>query len=116
MAKLTAHGGRIVFSAELERATPDGDLTIWERTTYAVRLEASGARRMLRKLDVRFKPDARPYPGEETGRYHSYGWKQCGKLPETFKSGAEFSLAKVRSYFERRGFTVTLDASQAVAC
>lgn len=112
MAKLTAHDGVIVFSAERERATPEGELTIWERTTYAVRLQPGGMRRMLSKLDVRFKPDRY----DPAGRYHSYGWKQCGKLPETFSNGAAFSLAKVRSYFERRGYTVTLCRDgQAVA-
>lgn len=49
--------------------------TIWERET--IRLMSDG--KVLEKWDVRFRPDAQPYPGEETGRYHSYGWKVKGK-------------------------------------
>jgi hypothetical protein len=57
-------------------ARPNLSLTIWERVSR--RLMSDGT--ILEKRDVRFRPDARPYPSEENGRYYSYGWKVHGKV------------------------------------
>lgn len=71
MARLSAHG-REVARIESERAG-DGDLTTWERVSFAVMAD----RWVLRKLDARF----------DDGRRHSYGWKRYRKVgsvdPET---------------------------------
>jgi hypothetical protein len=57
-------------------ARPNLSLTIWERVSR--RLMSDGT--ILEKRDVRFRPDAEPYSGEENGRYYSYGWKVHGKV------------------------------------
>lgn len=51
-------------------------LTKWERVTQ--RLMSDGT--VLEKIDVQFQPDTQPWPGEENGRKHSYGWKVKGKI------------------------------------
>lgn len=63
--------------AEIEKypASYGHQSTIWERVT--VRLMSDG--KVLEKLDIRFYPDEKPWPGEENGRFHSYGWKVKGK-------------------------------------
>ena len=66
MAKLSAHGTELARVSH-ETATPDGDLTIWERETLSFRSDGH----IMRKHDVRFKGD-RYSPA---GRFHSYGWK-----------------------------------------
>jgi hypothetical protein len=70
MAKLKAHGKELL-RVELEKSTPDGDLTIWERTTKAYMADG----KVLAKLDVRFKPDSM----DPKGRLYSYGWKLSAK-------------------------------------
>lgn len=86
MAKLSANGVELGRMSK-EKHTPNDELTIWERTTISYR--DNGA--ILTKRDVRFKPDARPWPGEESGRYHSYGWKKAA-----LAKGAKKTLAAGR--------------------
>ena len=74
MAKLAANGTELARISR-ETQTPNNSLTIWERKTISYR--SNGA--VLTKLDVRFRPEARPYPGEENGRYYSYGWKKAAR-------------------------------------
>ncbi len=85
MAKLSAHGKELL-RIELEKETPDGDLTTWSRTTRAYMSDG----KVLAKSDVRFKPDQfRP-----KGEFYSYGWKLIAKQKKT-TSDADY-LAYVR--------------------
>jgi len=90
MAKLSAYNQREVFRATREKSTPEGDLTTWERDTFAVMSNG----RILRRLDVRFRPDAY----DPKGRLHSYGWKVYGKCKR--------DVDAVRALFVKRGFTI----------
>ena len=92
MAKLSARGRRELLRVERERSTPDGELTIWERTTLAVMSDGG----VLSKLDVRFRPDAY----EPGGRLHSYGWKRKGKL------AAGKTVETFRQAYERAGWRI----------
>ena len=100
MAKLSAHGQELArLSKELD--TPDGDLTTWERATYSVRSDGH----ILRKEDVRFRPDR--YDPE--GRFYSYGWKLYRKLkgtPAERRVKVRQLLPKLVETWEKRGFRI----------
>lgn len=83
--------------------------TVFERIT--VRLMSDG--NVLEKLDVRFYPDAQPWPGEEMGRYYSYGWKVKGKakvpaaeFADIYRNGS----AEMRANGRPSSWTVTYPA------
>lgn len=96
MAKLSAHGGIVVFRAFAERDTPNDSLTTWERLTYAIRREANGTFRSLTKRDARFRPG----PFDKAPYFHSWGWKVGRRLK------ADANFAALADKFRAKGFTV----------
>ena len=85
MAKLSARGRKELVRVEKEESTPDGELTVWSRTTLALMSDL----KVLKKLDVRFKSDDRPY---------SYGWKVYGKAK------ADLTADRFVEVFAKKGF------------
>ena len=100
MAKLSAHGHELArLSKEIH--TPNGDLTIWERSTYSVRSDGH----IMRKDDVRFTPDRY----DPAGRFYSYGWKLYRKVkgtPAERRVKVRELLPKLLETWEGRGFTI----------
>jgi hypothetical protein len=97
MAKLSAHGTEL-YRLELSKTDDNPDsLTSESRRTVSIRSD----RKVLDKLDVRFKPD-KYHPN---GEWHSYGWKLYGKLKN--------SPEAARDMFVRKGYTVTHTSSFA---
>jgi hypothetical protein len=92
MAKLSANGQELL---RVERVTdkPASELIIWERDTLSYR--STGM--VLRKLDVRFRPDEY----NPSGRFHSYGWKRWKRVKLSALGGpvgvAERIAEKVRN-------------------
>ena len=92
MAKLSARGRKELARLAKEKATPDGDLTIWEKSTITLMSDGN----VLRKLDCRFKPDQY----DPNGRLHSYGWKKYGKI----KAGV--STEQFVEIYQKSGYSV----------
>lgn len=77
MAKLSARGRVELARVSRTLDTPNSTLTSKERYTKAYMSDG----RLLTKLDVWFRPDR----FDPDGRFHSYGWKDKGKLkPEVW--------------------------------
>lgn len=72
MAKLSARGRIELGRWQIERETPNSDLTTSERITLALMSDG----RLLQKRDVVFKPDT----FNPEGRKYSWGWKQYKKI------------------------------------
>lgn len=104
MAKLSARGRKEILRLAFEQEVPDDDLVMWRRTTEAYMTDGH----ILRKRDVRFKPDSfRP-----EGRAHSYGWKDDGKVKaELMKDPAALkaALEKLRDARKAKGWSIESD-------
>ena len=93
MARLSANGREILRLAK--ESAGDGDLTTWERRTFAVMTN----RWILQKRDVRFAPDR----FEPNGRKHSYGWKRYMRLRDVTPE----RLDKIVERHQAAGWKVT---------
>lgn len=100
MVKLSAHGSELArLSKEIH--TPQGELTVWERSTYSVRSDGH----ILRKDDVRLRPDRY----DPQGRLHSHGWKLYRKLkgtPAQRRLRVRELLPELLERWEQAGFTI----------
>jgi hypothetical protein len=83
MAKLSAYGQREVARLSKEMSTPDNELSVWARMTFAFMDNG----RLLTKRDVKFR----------SGEKHCYGWtvsKNKYKKPEERQAAIERLKAK----------------------
>ncbi len=78
MAKLSARGSNVTLRMVKEATIEHSDLIDWERVTIVLRSD----HHLLQKRDVRFLADT----FNPSGRKHSYGWKDKGKLGVTVTS------------------------------
>lgn len=98
MAKLSAHGAELA-RATMEKETPDGELTTWERVERTFMADTM----TLEKRTVRFRPvNSWDPPG---GRLHTWGWKLRGKV----KAG--FTLDVWTESYRNRGWTVSRETA-----
>jgi hypothetical protein len=93
MAKLKAHGAQQA-RATLERETPNGELTSWERLERTFMADGKA----MEKRTVRFRPSASWDPPQ--GRVHTWGWKLRG----TIKPG--ITVEQWATHYRQKGWTV----------
>ena len=89
MASLSANGTETARYMR-EETLSVSDTSDWSKTEYSFRSNG----KLLKKLRVRFKPDA----FDPKGRLHSYGWKVAIKK---LKPGEEIALTH---RLEQRGY------------
>lgn len=95
MAKLTAHGATVLYTATLDEDVTGDSLVFKRRTVRAYRSDG----KLLIRSAVWFHPD-RMYP---KGRYHDYGWTVQG---DASKTALPFTPEKWASYYREKGYTV----------
>jgi hypothetical protein len=92
MATLRANGNELLRIEKIID-NPASTFTIWERDTVSYRTNGT----VLRKYDVRFKPD-RCNP---QGRFHSFGWKRWKRAKREADGGilgiAQRTANKIRN-------------------
>jgi hypothetical protein len=78
MARLSKHGKELLrIARELDITDPTESIT-WARTTDAYMSDGT----VLRKRDVRFKPNPNASWEDKRGELYSWGWKVLGKIKQ----------------------------------
>jgi hypothetical protein len=107
MAKLKANGEELL-RIEWVTENPESESAVWKRDTLSYRTNGI----VLRKLDVRFRPD-KYYPN---GRFYSYGWKRWKRVKLSALGGpigvAEKFAEKVRNQ-PQAGWRIVADNTRA---